>query len=154
MHLFNAQIINQLEDRRAKAQDDGREEYSRKLRRAVRDLEEAGQELGVQVALKRAAIDRKDFNEAKVEETAGLHCMLPLTSSSLLQSLKEQIEKERERIYRDNNVSDLLELTGQRLQANDERGRSPRSSSGRRQERLPTPPKHKTKPRSPSPKGR
>ncbi len=61
--------------------------------------------------------------------------------------MKEQIEKERERIYRDHNISDLLELTGQRLQANDERGRSPK-------ERLPTPPKHKTKPRSPSPSAR
>ncbi len=122
------QIINQLEDRKAKAQDDGREEYARKLRRAVKNLEEGGQELGVQVALKRGAVDRKDFGMAKI--------------------LKEQIEKERERIYRENNVSDLLELTGQRLQANDERGRSPRGG------RLATPPKHKTKPRSPTPKGR
>ncbi len=67
-----------MEERRAKAQDDGREEYSRKLRRAIKDLEECGQELGVQVALKRSAIDRKDFAEAKVYARKGEKSLLLL----------------------------------------------------------------------------
>ena len=44
------------------------------------------------VALKRKAIDRGEYEEAKAQ--------------------KEEIEAKREAIYREHNVSDLLELTG------------------------------------------
>lgn len=122
------QIINQLEERRAKAYDEHREEYAKKLRRAIRELEEAGQELGIEVALYRKAIDRQDYEEAKTK--------------------KEDMEQKRQEIYRENNVSDLLELTGKN-EANDELRPGTQAGGGSSpREELPPPSRHKQKPRS------
>ncbi len=82
------------------------------------------QELGVEVALKRRAIDRQAYDEAKAR--------------------KSEIDLKREAIYREYNVSDLLELTGQ-VDANDDR-----YIEDDRPSELPPATKHKTKPRTPS----
>jgi len=55
-----------LETRRARADEERREEYARKLKSAVRALENAGQELGVEISRKKIHVENKEYEEAKV----------------------------------------------------------------------------------------
>ena len=89
-----------MEDRRSHAKDEHRDEYSKKLKGAIMELEIAGQSLGALTCAKKMAVEEKNFEEAKVKAA--------------------EIEELRNEIYRAHNVADLLELKGQ-VAKNDEK---------------------------------
>lgn len=105
-----AEAVERLEWRRYAAQSDGRLNDVQRLKAAIIELTDAGTALGVLVAEKRIAVEHEDFRKAKDKDA--------------------EIERERDKILRENNVTELLGLGGGMSAA------SPRSP-------LPPPSRHK-----------
>ncbi|XP_059087366.1 centrosomal protein of 104 kDa-like [Tigriopus californicus] len=114
-----AEVIEQLEVCRQAAKEARRGEYKNKINEATAGLELAGLALGAKGVSKAIHLEKKDYKAVK--------------------ELERQIQQERDELYREYNVSDLLEKNGH-LPINDERPTE-----------LPPPVRHKSRPKSRSP---
>ena len=88
--FFHLQLIHQLEERKYEAVNTEHFDNARKLKLAIDKLIVGGQSLGALEAQKRAFADNQDYNEAK--------------------EMKSELEEKREELYRDLEISKLLEL--------------------------------------------
>ncbi|XP_073821254.1 centrosomal protein of 104 kDa [Musca autumnalis] len=94
-----ADIIREMEERKAKAVASERFEYARKLKLCMSALRSAGERLGRYALAKRQAVQQEDFTTAKLR--------------------KEQIEMYKSAVFKHLLVDDLLEKNGESLAAND-----------------------------------
>ncbi|XP_050702856.1 centrosomal protein of 104 kDa-like isoform X2 [Eriocheir sinensis] len=118
-----AETIKVLEERKAVALAEKRDQYATRLSAAVTQLRTAGERLGKYEIEKRHAIDTEHYTRAKEK--------------------KEQAERYREEVYRDLNIEELLEPKG-KLATNDTGANStPHPST--------LPPPYHPRPSSPSP---
>ncbi|XP_058985538.1 centrosomal protein of 104 kDa isoform X2 [Musca domestica] len=94
-----AEVVREMEERKAKAVASERFEYARKLKLCMCALRSAGERLGRYALAKRQAVQQEDFTTAKLR--------------------KEQIEMYKSAVFRHLLVDDLLERNGESLAAND-----------------------------------
>lgn len=87
-----AEIIREIEEKKAKAVNDERFEYARKLKLCMTSLKVAGERLGRYSLAKRQAVQQEDFTTAKLR--------------------KEQIEMYRRAVLKQLLVDQLLERNG------------------------------------------
>lgn len=94
-----ADIIREMEERKAKAVATERFEYARKLKLCMSALRTAGERLGRYALAKRQAVQQEDFTTAKLR--------------------KEQIEMYKALVFKHLLIDDLLEKNGESVAAND-----------------------------------
>ena len=94
-----ADIIREMEERKAKAVATERFEYARKLKLCMSALRIAGERLGRYALAKRQAVQQEDFTTAKLR--------------------KEQIEMYKSSVFKHLLIDDLLEKNGESMAAND-----------------------------------
>ncbi|XP_067659382.1 centrosomal protein of 104 kDa-like isoform X1 [Haliotis asinina] len=139
-----AQIIRRLERKKQEAVLQERYDYAKRLKHAIAELQKVGEKLGKMEVEKRQAVENEDYDKAKVK--------------------KLQMDDYRLHIYKDLNLTDLLETTGSRhphpIDFEPQRQPTPpRLAEIHRSPRSPplTPPKYDERPlpithRQPSPK--
>ncbi|XP_067659383.1 centrosomal protein of 104 kDa-like isoform X2 [Haliotis asinina] len=89
-----AQIIRRLERKKQEAVLQERYDYAKRLKHAIAELQKVGEKLGKMEVEKRQAVENEDYDKAKVK--------------------KLQMDDYRLHIYKDLNLTDLLETTGSR----------------------------------------